>query len=178
MPRVFAEHFLVPTHEPDHEAPTLTYDEARALNLAADGRVFVELRTVGDTHTLTEVRAEREDHDPQDFVAPTLETTTKIAREAEDVVPAEALLGTDTRRGAEEEDRAPESLLGTKTDAIQQEAEDFVTADALLGTETFARGESEDVDPVAWSGANTAVNNEAEDFELDVMRFPGEIERP
>jgi hypothetical protein len=177
MPRLFAEHFLVPAREPDNEAPTLTYDDARGLNLASDGRVFVELTTVGDTDTMTEVRAEREDRDPEDFVVPTLGTTTKIAHEAEDVVPAEAVLGTDTRRGAEEEDRAPESLLGTKTDAIQHEAEDFVTADALLGTETFAKGESEDVDPVAWSGTNTAVTNEAEDFELDVMRLPGETQR-
>jgi hypothetical protein len=176
MPRLFAEHFLVPARQPAHEAPTLTYDEARALNLDADGRVFVELTTVGDTHTMTEVRTEREDHDPEDFAVPTLGTTTKVAREAEDVVAAEAIIGTDTRRGAEEEDRA-ESLLGTKTDAIQHEAEDFVTADALLGTETFARGESEDVDPVALSGTNTAVVNEPEDFELDLMRLPGETPR-
>jgi hypothetical protein len=176
MPRLFAEHFLVPAREP-HRAPALTYDEARALNLDADGRVFVELTTIGDTHTLTEVRAEREDHDPDDSVAPTLITHTKIGPEPEDVVPAEAILGTDTRRGAEEEDRAPESCLGTKTDAVQHEADDFVPAEALLGTETFAKGESEDAGPVAWSGTNTAVNNEAEDFELDEQDIAGETQR-
>jgi hypothetical protein len=111
MPRLFAEHFLLPVHDPDNDLPAVTYDEARALNLAPDGRVFVELVGGGDTNTVG--------------------TTTKVAHEAEDVFAAETVLGTDTRRAAEQEDPTPESLLGTKTDAIQHEAEDFVS-DALL----------------------------------------------
>jgi hypothetical protein len=100
MSRLFARHFLTPTAEPDQEPPQLVYDEGRSVNLDASGRVAVEMVRTSGTDTLTEVRGEHEDPEPEEDFIGALGTTTKVNGEAEDPLFSEAALGTDDYRVA------------------------------------------------------------------------------
>ena len=169
MGRLFARHFLTPTAEPDQEPPQLVYDEGRSLNLDASGRVAVELVRRSGTDTLTEVRGEHEDPEPEEDLIGALGTTTKVNGEAEDPLFSEAALGTDTKRGAENEDRLrAEFELGTRT-SVPGEPEDFI-ADGALDTDTRNAPEAEDfLREEPWAGTETFMDGEAEDFARDVL---------
>jgi hypothetical protein len=125
MSRLFAEAFIVPVAEPDGEPPRYAYDERRDVNVLDDGRPVVEAAAVGETYTLTEVRAEREDRDADDRAALDMETLTKVAREGSDRDATELLLGTETRQVPGEREDFLRDLDGGTHTAVRAEAEDF-----------------------------------------------------
>jgi hypothetical protein len=125
MRPLFADAFLVPVAEPDGELPEYAYDESRGINVLDDGRPTVEAGVVGETYTLTEVRAEHEDRDVDDKALLAMETFTKVAREGTDRHVTELLFGTETRQvPSEREDFARDLDGGTHT-SVRAEAEDF-----------------------------------------------------
>ena len=93
----------------------------------------------------------------------------RAGRVAVEVTP-EAALDTQTRRGAEREDRLRgDALLGTATKAAG-EGEDFVAGEAQLGTETREQPEADDfARDEMWAGTRTFIQGEEEDFATDAL---------
>jgi hypothetical protein len=129
VPRLFAEAFLIPLADPDGELPRYTYDEQRGVNVLRDGRPVVEAAVVGETYTLTEVRAERDDSDA-DGSPLSMETVTKVAREGSDHDDMAMLFGTETRQLPGEREDVLRDLDGGTHTAVRAEAEDFAREDA------------------------------------------------
>lgn len=85
--RLFAERFLV---EPEGAAvPEAHYDDRRGYAVTDDGHPVVEIASAGQTHTVTEIRGEAPDSDPE----PDTQTWTFVESEGADVAFAGA---TDT----------------------------------------------------------------------------------
>lgn len=129
MKTLFVDAFLVPVAEPDADPTSFGYDEARALNVLADGHPAVAALRAGET--LTEVRGEQEDRDIEgdDGYATSLETLTKVAREGTDLHEPELMLGTETRQAPGEREDFCDDLDGGTHTAIKGEADDFARDD-------------------------------------------------
>lgn len=134
---------LVDPIEVDQPAPGLSYDEHRDLTVDERGRAFVELGAIGETHTLTEVRGERDDEDESPS------TFTLVQAEGADRS-AEAAWGS--------------TVTFTKAAGEADDSDDLDIASLhQLGTKTMVRAESEDLE--GWAGTITAtrVANEHDD---------------
>lgn len=130
---LFVDAFLVPFSDGGSE-PDASYDEARSLNLTADGRPVVELGADGATGTITEVRTEAADRDdPEDAAPHAMGTITKVRRESPDRIPE---LATQTRVRHERGDQL-EAGGGTGEGRAS-------VVGARLGTKTGVRGEAAD----------------------------------
>jgi hypothetical protein len=129
---LFVERFLV---EPESTSVSeAIYDEQRAYAVTQDGQPVVAVFTAGETHTVTEVRNEAPDADPE----PDVKTLTFVEAEAPDV--SLAANETFTRVKAEAPDE-PWALVGTETfTKVRAEAPDEPWA---LATETFTKATAE-----------------------------------
>lgn len=202
MPRLFAEAFLTPLLPDDGDAPEVRYDEARALNVLADGSPIIAIGHAGGTDTFTEVRNEADDADPEDSGRHlTLTTITKVKAERDDFARG-ARVGTSTvtriRNEPDDEDRdartrdgadslatwtTTKSSVGTEPDDQDRDIatdEGFVPMTTI--TRTAVRAEADDVDHeiAASDGAarlgtvtHTFVRAEAEDEDRDSVRSLG-----
>ncbi len=135
MTALFAEAFAEPLQEAAQPTPEHRYDEELGLSVLADGRVFVEHASAGETQTVTKAVGESDDRD---------EDTTITEADAE----------TDTWRTLME---------GTHT-AVKAEADDWASTRKGTETVTFVQSEGDDWTALPQLDTHTRVRNEADDW--------------
>lgn len=129
---LFVERFLVkPELSP---VPESTYDEKRGYAVAANGVAVVALFSAGATQTVTEVRNESPDSDPE----PDTGTFTFVQAEGPDVNWSLSSNETSTRVRSEEPDEPPPHAETQTTTKVRGEEPDqpWVTALEVFSTMT------------------------------------------
>jgi hypothetical protein len=171
----------------DSDEPDVRYDEDRALNVLPDGSPFIAVGQMGGTVTLTEVRNEADDADPEgDNRAVTLTTVTKVKAERDDFARG-ASLETSTitrvRNEPDDEDRdaraadgafnlatwtATKSSVGTEPDDQDRDISSDEGSPRRESLTRFVRprAEDDDRDGVMRLGptTKTSVKGTADDF--------------
>jgi hypothetical protein len=136
MPRLVAEAFAEPLQEPAHLTPDDRYDEALALSVLPDGRVFVEHASAPETQTVTKTIGQQDDRHE--------------TRPSPRLTPSE----TDTWRTV---------MQGTHT-AVEAEADDWASTRKGTETITFVDAEGDDWTALPQLDTHTRVRNEADDW--------------
>jgi hypothetical protein len=134
MSHLFAEAFAEPLQDPTRPPVEHRYDEALGLSVLADGRVFVEHASIGETQTGTKAVGEQDDEDP----------TTISQTDAQ----------VDNWRGA---------IDGTHT-AVKAEADDWASTRGDNETVTLVRGEGDDWASSSQLDTSTRVRGEVDDW--------------
>lgn len=152
--RLFVELLVVRPADDLNAEIESRYDEAQALTVTLSGEPYVEAAAAGETHTLTEVRGEHDDADP--------EPSTFTAVQAE---------GFDWNAGYEDVGE-PKRAFWAGTATITKVARESDDADesslellGRIGTKTSVKGESEDIEPWASTVTQTFVARENSDLD-------------
>jgi hypothetical protein len=119
---LFAEQFLTPVLDSEHEPTGMRYDAKRGLNLGPHGQPAVELGLPG-LATRTSIRSEADDFNREaSFIAT---DTKQVPGEPDDVHRYELRLATETRR-RESDDFARDDAWAATPPSVRAEGDDFV----------------------------------------------------